>query len=77
MEDHFDWDNLLGWMFGMIGGFFHFLGLSLLEMSYWESLLKAGTTALVCGGLGVAGRYLFTKFMKPQFEKWFSKKKKR
>lgn len=77
MEQQFDSDNLLGWMCGMIGGCFHFLRLPLLEMGYFESLAKAGTTALVCGVLGIAGKYAFTKFIKPAFEKWFDKKKKK
>lgn len=64
-------DLIVGGICGMIGGMIKFYD-SLIAITYWEALAKAGLTALVCGFLGVAGKHLFTvalKFWKSKIKK--------
>ncbi|MGQ0738643.1 MAG: hypothetical protein ACT4OJ_06245 [Bacteroidota bacterium] len=61
--EHTKWDVATATICGIIGGMIKFYE-RLISISYLEALAKAGFTALVCGFLGVAGKHVFTQFMK-------------
>lgn len=55
-------NSTIGFVSGVIGG----LGKFLLNINanYWQNLLEAGFTALICGALGVAGKEVYTAIKK-------------
>jgi hypothetical protein len=69
MEHHNGTDIIIGGACGLIGGVIKFFSVYMLDVSYWLSLVKAGGTALVCGFLGVAGKYAFSWCK----DKWYKK----
>ena len=64
------WDAWVAGVCGTIGGMIDFSN-SLISITYWQALVKAGLTALVCGFLGVAGKHLFSMAVK-----WVKTKRK-
>ena len=66
--EHFDLDKIIAGTCGFFGGMIMFIRVAWVDPTYWASLAKAGGTALVCGTMGVAGKYLFMWLMK----KWKS-----
>lgn len=63
-------DTLIGFFSGAFGGFIKYL--SLLDAGFGSRLFEAGSTALVCGFLGVAGKHSFDWLRK----KYLNKNKK-
>lgn len=52
---------------GFFGGMIMFIKTAWIDPTYWVSLAKAGLTALVCGFMGVAGKYLYSWIVKKYF----------
>jgi len=73
MEHHDSWDKFIAITCGIIGGILRFLQMDLLDVPYWESLLKASLTALVCGFMGLVGKWVFTSLLKTKWEKFISR----
>lgn len=72
MEQYPDWDNIVGVVTGILGGMWVFMDIALVDITYFESLMKSGATAIVCGFMGVAGKHAYT-WLK---DKYLKKKKK-
>ncbi len=58
-----------GVLIGICGGMGNYLLQAGVEASYLVKLVQAGTTALVCGLLGAAGKYAFD-LLRKQFTKY-------
>lgn len=74
MEQQIDWDKIIGVGCAVAGGMITFLKVEFLDASFLVSLIKAGSTAIVCGFMGVAGKHCFT-LLKNKWKKRQDKKK--